>query len=428
MSRIRKWTGRNSPFFVSDRDRAVALRRARCAPRVNSLGVGGTNAHVVLEEAPAAARGAERHRTARCSCCRRDRRPPSIGRRPPRGSSRAEDGRSISMTWRSRWRPVDADSPSGVPSSPRRRKRRSPRCALATPRRWLGANSTQPGTKVAFLFPGGGAQYPGMAADLYKSEPVFRARVDGCLEILRAHESIDLRPLMFPAGGAEARSRGSMLLRPSLALPALLTIELAVADLLRVVGRHPGRHARSQHGRVRGGIPRRRVLAARRARGRHVPRHVCSKRCQTARCSRFRCPKRRCYPELLPGLSFAASNGPGLCLVSGEVAAIAELESRLQAAASRRGVCRLRLRRTRRCSTRFSVEFEAYLRTLRLSEPTLPFVSNVTGTWITPDEARDPGTGSDTCVSPCASPKAWRHSLPTEPAERRFSRWVRDGR
>ncbi len=101
-------------------------------------------------------------------------------------------------------------------------------------------------------------------------------------------------------------------------------------------------------------------------------------------------PEAEVLPELLPGLSFAASNGPGLCLVSGEVAAIAELESRLAA----KGVETRRLAITVAAHSQMVDpilgEFEAYLRSLTLSEPTLPFISNVTGTWITPAEARDP--------------------------------------
>jgi thioesterase domain-containing protein/malonyl CoA-acyl carrier protein transacylase/acyl carrier protein len=102
-------------------------------------------------------------------------------------------------------------------------------------------------------------------------------------------------------------------------------------------------------------------------------------------------PEAEVLPELLPGLSFAASNGPGLSLVSGEVAAIAALEARLAA----RGVEARRLSITVAAHSQMLDPilgaFDAYLRTLRLSEPTLPFVSNVTGTWILPHEARDPG-------------------------------------
>ncbi len=254
--------------------------------------------------------------------------------------------------------------------------------------RWLGASSTQSGTKVAFLFPGGGAQYPGMAFDLYKSEPVFRAHLESCLEILRAHEGLDLRAVMFPPAGGEA-SAAEQLLRPSLALPALLTIELAVAQLLRswgvapvaMLGHSMGEYAAAH---LAGVFSLRDALAVVTCRGRLF------ETLPDGGMLSVPLTEAEVTPELTPGLSFAAVNGPGLCLVSGEVAAIVDLESRLAA----RGIEAHRLPITVAAHSHMLDpilgEFEAYLRKLSLSEPTLPFVSNVTGTWIRADEARDP--------------------------------------
>ncbi len=102
-------------------------------------------------------------------------------------------------------------------------------------------------------------------------------------------------------------------------------------------------------------------------------------------------PEADVVSELRSGLSFAASNGPGLCLVSGEVAAIGELESRLRPAASKPAGCRSRSPRTRRCSIRFWASSRSICapcdcpnRRFR-SCPTSP----VPG--FTPSEARDPG-------------------------------------
>ena len=101
-------------------------------------------------------------------------------------------------------------------------------------------------------------------------------------------------------------------------------------------------------------------------------------------------PEAEVASDLPPGLSFAAINGPGLCLVSGEVGLIAGLEARLAA----RGVEAKRLAIAVAAHSPMLEPilgpFERYLRSLRLAEPSLPFVSNVTGTWILPEEARDP--------------------------------------
>ncbi len=199
----------SSPFYVNDRTtpwRSDGVRRAA----VNSLGVGGTNAHIVLEEAPTQV--AAPSDTSGTVLVLSARSKASLDRATARLADRLEQDASLDLqdvaftlaTGRRRFavrRAVVAASKEDAIAALR----------SGSPLKWLGAASTEPGTKVAFLFPGGGAQYPGMAADLYESEPVFRSRVDSCLELLRAHESIDLRPLMFPArrprngGGSGAR-------------------------------------------------------------------------------------------------------------------------------------------------------------------------------------------------------------------------------
>ena len=50
---------------------------------------------------------------------------------------------------------------------------------------------------IAFLFPGQGAQQPGMGRALYESESVFRSAVDACAEILLNHLGEDIRSIIF---------------------------------------------------------------------------------------------------------------------------------------------------------------------------------------------------------------------------------------
>ena len=194
---------------------------------------------------------------------------------------------------------------------------------------------------------------------------------------------------MLPAAGSEA-SAAVQLTRPSLALPALLTIELAVAELLRSWGITPVAalgHSMGEYAAafLAGVFSLRDVLAVVTCRGRLFETLPAGAMLSVP------LPESEVVPELLPGLAFAASNGPGLSLISGEVAAITELESRLAA----RGVEARRLQITVAAHSQMLDpilgEFDRYLRLMHLSEPTLPFVSNVTGTWIRADEARDPG-------------------------------------
>ena len=91
---------------------------------------------------------------------------------------------------------------------------------------------------VVFMFPGQGAQYPGMAAGLYESEPVVRAAVDYCAEVLEPLMHRDLRGLLFPA--ARRKREAAETLRDTCwAQPALFTVEYALSELLRSWGIQP---------------------------------------------------------------------------------------------------------------------------------------------------------------------------------------------
>ncbi len=71
---------------------------------------------------------------------------------------------------------------------------------------------------VAFMFAGGGAQYPNMGLDLYRSEPVFRAAVDECLNIISTTLKSDVRSVLFPpagAGGRGGRATGAAVAGPA---------------------------------------------------------------------------------------------------------------------------------------------------------------------------------------------------------------------
>ncbi len=83
---------------------------------------------------------------------------------------------------------------------------------------------------VVFMFPGQGAQYAGMGAELYRTEQTFRAEVDHCAELLKPILRTDIRTVMFPAAGAE-KEADKLLLQTRFTQPALFVIEYALAKL-----------------------------------------------------------------------------------------------------------------------------------------------------------------------------------------------------
>jgi acyl transferase domain-containing protein len=303
----------NTPFFVADRTAAWQSNHPLRAS-INSLGVGGTNAHVVVEEGPVTRPATDDRPSTVFLLSARSKA--SLDRATRRLADHLEANSDLTLgdaaytlaTGRRRFserRAVVATSREDAIAALR----------SGTPQRWLGVSNAQAGTKVAFLFPGGGAQYPGMAVDLYKSEPVFRARVDTCLDLLRTHEGIDLRALMFPAEGQE-KAAAAELVRPSLALPALLTIELAVADPA-VAG--------------------------------------CSKRCRRARCCLSRFLRRTSFPNCCQASRSPQATDLDCASCPAKWRQLASWSRGSPRAASKRAGWPSRSRRTRRCSIRSSV-------------------------------------------------------------------------
>jgi acyl transferase domain-containing protein/acyl carrier protein len=95
-------------------------------------------------------------------------------------------------------------------------------------------------------------------------------------------------------------------------------------------------------------------------------------------------------PLLNAELSLAASNAPSLCVVSGSITAVAALENRL----TNQGVDYRRLHTSHAFHSQMMDEivapFTQYLQKVKLNTPQIPFISNVTGTWMTANQATDP--------------------------------------
>ena len=106
------------------------------------------------------------------------------------------------------------------------------------PRRVITQSLEKGDRPIAFMFPGGGAQYVNMGLELYREEPKLREQVDRCLDLLKPHSDVDLRSLMFPTNWHEEEA-AQQIERPSAALPLLFTMEYAIAKLLMSWGIQP---------------------------------------------------------------------------------------------------------------------------------------------------------------------------------------------
>ena len=246
-------------------------------------------------------------------------------------------------------------------------------------------NALRPETprSPVFLFPGGGAQYPGMGRDLYDAEPVYRETIDRCVRHLRQKENLDIRPVLFP------ETMGGRVTDPATALPALVTVELAMAELWKAWGVAPTACLGHSVGEyvaacVAGVMTPEEMLSVVALRGRLFESLSGGAMLSVA------LPPGDLARYLSPEVEVAVENGPAQTVVSGPLQAVAALEDVL----AKDGHDPVRLKidvaaHSRQVEPVLDV-FEQYLSGLRLQRPQVPFVSNVTGTWIQPEEATSP--------------------------------------
>src|SRR4029079_9343112 len=106
--------------------------------------------------------------------------------------------------------------------------------------RTLGVGSAAAATtpRAVFMFPGQGAQYPGMGRALYESDPLFRADVDAGAAVIDAHLGQDIRRVLFDDEGADEETVHPIR-STTLAQPALFLIEYALAQRLIRFGVEP---------------------------------------------------------------------------------------------------------------------------------------------------------------------------------------------
>jgi non-ribosomal peptide synthase protein (TIGR01720 family) len=378
----------DSPFYVQTRlTRWPAGHEIRRAG-VSSFGVGGTNAHVILEEPPPVATGPATRPWQLLTLSAR--------------TSTALDTATANLAAHLDQQPdlnlADVAYTLQVGRRAFNQRRflvcRSTADAAAAlksgdPQRLIDGAQTLPDRPVVFLFPGQGAQYVNMGRDLYETEQVFREELDRCAELLRPLLGQDIRGVLFPPTDQEAAATQA-LQQTALCQPILFVIEYALAKLWMsrgirpqvMIGHSIGEYVAACLAGVFSLADALALVANRGALMQSMPPGVMLV---------VALPERQLTPLLGASLALAAVNEPGRCVVAGPEAAIAALEQTL---AGQEIACR-RLHTSHAfhsaMMTPILEPFAAQVRRVQLKAPQIPYLSNVTGTWITAAEATDPG-------------------------------------
>jgi len=379
----------NSPFYVNATLREWPRNGTPRRAGVSSFGIGGTNAHIVLEEAPTLNHVSES----------RAKQLLTISARSNEALERATRNLSAHL----RQHPDESLADIAYTLAVGRKgfnHRRMLVCddvtdainALDTlePRRVFTSIQDPQQRPVAFMFPGQGAQHVSMGRRLYETEVVFREQLDQCALLLEPYLGLDLRKVLYPKSDATKQEAALRLRQTSLTQPALFAIEYALAQLWMSWGVRPAALIGHSIGEyvaacLAGVFSLEDALRLVAARGR-LMQEMPAGEMLVVNLSESK------FSSLLnPRVSLASVNTPTLCVVAGPAADISELEAEL----GRRDVATTRMH-TSHAFHSWMMEgslqpFAEEVNRTRLSRPKIPFVSNLKGTWITDEEATDPG-------------------------------------
>lgn len=378
---------KNSPFYVNS---SLKKWKKNGTPRrasVSSFGIGGTNAHVILEEAPKVqTSGKSRTHQLLLLSAR---------------TGNALDAATKHLVKHLKQYPQNIADVAYTLKVGRKAfgHRRMAVCrnnndAITHLELFLSPNADitsfhEPiNRNVVFMFSGQGSQYVNMGVGLYKTESTFKEDIDKCSAILRSHLSFDLQDVLYPEK-ENIEEAADKLRQTYITQPALFTIEYSLARLwmrwgvcpTALVGHSIGEYVAAC---LAGVFSLEEALALVASRGRLIQKLPGGSMLAVS------LSEEAIQPFLGDKLSLAVINTPSMCVISGEKEAISALEKRLadQKINSRNLITShaFHSRMIEPILDKFLKQLEGF----KFNLPQIPFVSNVSGTWIEPEEATNP--------------------------------------
>jgi acyl transferase domain-containing protein len=366
----------HSPFYIGTQ--TTTWEQAHRLAGVSSFGIGGTNAHLVLGEAPDAA---------------------------PSGPSRRWQVLTLSANTESALQRKKTDlanflvAQSDVPLADVAFTLNVGRKTLPVRQSFVCTNTDEAlaalskgkpvhcdsakSHAVVFLFPGQGKAYTDLGQQLYHEEVRFREEIGRCCKRLVPLIGADLRELLF----AKQDAIPEQIHRPLFWQPALFVIEYALAQLWISWGIKPAAmlgHSLGEYvaATLAGVMELNDALAlvAERARW--------TERLEPGAMLAVPMSEAEIHPYIKDRISLASVNSPELCVLAGPVSGIDHVEKelasfnpiRLEAShAFHSALVEPAMEPLTRLASRF-----------KLHPPRIPYLSNVTGTWIRDEEAVDP--------------------------------------
>ncbi len=375
------------PFRVAAEATPFASGSSPARAAVNSLGVGGTNAHVVVEQAPA--RPASSPAMGPSPLLLSARNSAALDAQCDRLREFLEENPEVNladvsytlMHGRRRFAKRRALAAKSVAEAIEKLREKDPRFVF---------NHTQLAEEpsVTFMFPGGGAQYVNMAKGLYERHPTFKRWVDRGLSYLGGLVDVDPRDLLFPKAGGERQAKQD-LLKPSRQLPLIFIIEVSLAQLWKSLGVEPtalighsvGENAAAAFAGVMSYEDGIRLV---------LRRGQLFDEVEAGGMLSVPLSRKDLETRLPDSLDLACVNAPALCVVSGRKQDLTSFAAELQKADIEAKLIPIDIAAHSRLLDSMLDDFRAHLQSMDLSPPSVPIISNRTGQPLSDNQATSP--------------------------------------
>ncbi len=404
-----------SPFYVNTDLKPWKINGFPRRAGVSSFGIGGTNAHVVLEEAPA------------------DPEPESLTPEPELLLLSAKSAAALeraSSNLQSYLNQANRSSIKDVAHTLRVGRKAFPyrRALICTsaedavdilsaskPGLLSGVASSEEKPPVSFLFSGQGSQYVGMGRALFDSEPIYRDALQESLSLLASESDADLPALLYPQGDAARQESQARISETRYAQPLLFAVGYALAKLWKSWGIEPQSMIGHSIGELTAAClsgvfslsDAAKIVAARGRLMQQMPRGAML-------ATPLAEDHLRAVVESHAETSIAALNAPDSTVLSGPEEAVQRIRGQLQ----QEGISTVLLETSHAFHSSMMdpvlKPFEEVVRSSRLNAPRIPFLSCVTGRWISENQARDAAYWAGQIRSPVRFDEGLRNLLDRE--------------
>ncbi|HSD64458.1 MAG TPA: amino acid adenylation domain-containing protein, partial [Ignavibacteriaceae bacterium] len=378
----------NSPFYVVDKLTDLSKNDRPLRAAVSAFGVGGTNAHAIIEEFPFISFSCEEDRDKYLLIT----------------SAKTENSLNNNMSILQDYLKNNPDEALNDVAYTLQTGRKefewrqfivADSCSSAAEEILNIIKSGGNKSKInlidkphlVFMFPGQGSQYVNMGKGLYLREKVFREIVDQCAEYIKPYLELDIRDLLYPQDNTQDAAK--KLEQTVYTQPALFTIEYALAQLFlsygikpfSMIGHSIGDYASACLAGIFSLQDALKIISVRaRLMQFQKPGSMLSVRLNEAAVKEF----------LNEDISLAAVNSPNLVVLSGPSELISQLSEKLSGMNVENRLLYTSHAYHSRMMEPALESFGREFRKIILNKPSMPFISSMTGTWITDEQSIDP--------------------------------------